>query len=537
VPWVPLDDDDFPTLGWAVLEHGERYLVFPDGERAGQPWEWTDDQKRHVLQAYRLDPLTGQRVNRRTMLVRPKKWGKGPFAAALALCEATGPCRFAGWDDQGQPIAVRVWGARREFGGGWIPLVQVCGTSEAQTTNIWAPLRRMLKRLHECGLTIDDGQTRVLIDPDGMRGIIEPVTASALSREGQPVTFAACDETWQWVKSNQGLSLIGAIRRNAGGTSGWTLETTNAPAVGSRSVAENTAEAVQTKGVRDVHLDWPEPPGEPPDPTDRPAILAEIELAYGDHVVAKGGWVVPARQLAEALDPDTAWVDALRFYCNRRSTAAGAWLSREAWMACARPDLQVAPRELITVGFDGSRGASEDADHTALVGCRVSDGHLFVIRHFRPELRVDGAWSIDPIEVEQAVEHAFTTWDVWRLYGDPPYYAAWLAAWSARWHDRVVSTPTDGRLRMSEAFEALHTAVLGRQVTHDGTEAMADHVANAVVVQRGTADAPRQLIAKEFPQSTRKIDLAVTATLAYLARTHAVAEGATSRRRFRYASG
>lgn len=525
MPFVPADEDDFPTLGYDVLAWGEEYLVHPDGELAGQPWTWTDDQKRHLLDAYRLDPVSGQRVFRRSMLVRPKKWGKGPFTAALALCEATGPCRFDGWDADGQPVAVPVWEAKRLYGGGWVPLVQVCGTSEAQTTNIWAPLRRMLVRLHECGLAIDDGETRVVIDEGGMRGRIQPVTSSALSREGQPVTFAGADETWQWVKANGGLPLMAAIRRNVGGTSGWILETTNAPAIGSESVAEKTADGVQARGVTDVLLDWREPKGDPPDRADRDAVLREIIYVYGDHATSAGGWVVPERQLAEAMDPDTQWVDALRFYMNRRSTASGGWIPRDAWM---RLDQAPAPAAgtRVTVGFDGSKGESENADHTGLVGCVVETGQLFLIRHFAPEQGSDGAWRVDPRAVSDAVEHAYETWDVWQMYADPNPYGPWLAAWEARWPGRITIFDTTKAPRMAAATERLETAVRQRAVSHDGSAVLADHVGNAVTTDRGTADNPRVVICKEFPQSTRKIDLAVCSILAYEGRTDAVADGA-----------
>lgn len=519
-------EGDFPTLGWAVIRHGERTLVHPDGDLRGQPWTWTADQKWHILKAYEIHPVTGQRIYRRTCIIRPKKWGKGPFSAALALCEATGPCRFAGWTDSGRPIVVPVQDAPRQFGGGWTPWVQVVGTSEAQTNNIWVPLRAMLPSLSATtGIGIDAGAERVLLD-SGASGRIEPVTSSATSREGQPVTFGACDEIWQWVKSNGGTKLAETIRRNVGGTSGWLMETTNAPAIGSVSVAENTVDAVETKGASDIFLDWRQPPGDAPKPADRDAVLREIEYVYGDHSTTAGGWVVPERQLAEVYDPDTAWNDALRFYMNRRSTAASTWISRDDWV----DGLPVKPRPaagtLITLGFDGSKGESEGADHTGLLGCDVQSGQLFVVAHLRPEQSADGSWSIPPTRVDEAVREAFGTWDVWRMYADPPHWGPWIAAWEAAWPDRVVSFDTTKTQRMAAATERFETAVRQQLLSHDGNPELATHISNAVALNRGTADTPKWLVAKEFPQSLRKVDLAVCAILAYEARNDAVADGA-----------
>jgi hypothetical protein len=526
VPWRPLDDEDFPTLGHKVIAWGEKVLVHPDGQKRGQPWTWTDEQKWHILRAYQIDPLTGQRVYRRSCFIRPKKYGKGPFSAALTWCEATGPCRFGGWTDRGRPIVLPIQEAPREFGGGWTPLVEVLGTSEDQCGNIWRPLLAMAANVATTtGIGVDAGLTRVLLD-GGASGLMKPVTSGATSREGEQVTFATCDETWAWVPSNGGRRLADVIRRNVGGTNGWVLETSNAPAIGSSSVAESTVESVETLGSKDILLDWRQPSGPAPERDDVEAVRREIIYVYGKHATTSGGWVNPDRQLAEALDPGTQWSDALRFYMNRRSTAGGAWLSKDLWATCARPGRIVAAGEQIAVGFDGSKGETEHADHTVLLGCCLSDGHLFVIRHFIPVQLGDGSWAINQRDVDAAVAQTFATYDVWRMYADPPYYGPWLAAWDARYPDRVVSFDTTKAWRMAPAIEAVETSTREGLLSHSGDPALAEHVGNAVTVNRGSADQPKVVISKEFPQSLRKIDLAVGAVIAYQARNDAVADGA-----------
>lgn len=522
--WRPQNDQDFPTLGWAVIRHAEESLIHPDGERRGLPWRWTDDQKRHILRAYQLNPDTGQRLYRRSCLIRPKKWGKGPFVAALALCEATGPVRFAGWNDAGRPIAVRVQEAKPIYGGGWTPWVQALGTSEAQTNNVWVPLMAMLPFLSETtGIAVDAGQTRVLLD-NGASGRIEPVTSSATSREGQPITFGGCDETWQWVHSNGGLLLARTVRRNVSGTSGWICETTNAPAIGSGSVAEATTDAVETKKVVSVLVDWRKPSGDAPERHETEKIRAEVVHVYGDHCTDAGGWVNPDRIVEDAQDPDTPWPDALRFFMNRRSTGQGSWLPDRGYLALE--ELPVPEKgAMVALGFDGSQGSTEHADHTGIVGFDLVRKQLFLVRHFVPKQNADGSWSINKGDVDEAFSSAFETWNVVRAYADPPYYGDFLVAWEARWPKKVVAFNTNSTVRMAPATERLHTAITDRRIARDSSPVLAEHFANAVGYDKGNADGRKIVIGKEFPQSTRKVDLAVCGVLAFEAGNDAIAEG------------
>src|SRR5690606_41938156 len=72
-------------------------------------------------------------------------------------------------------------------------------------------------------------------------GVLQPVTASASSREGQRLTAAILDEPHLWTATNGGHRLAGVLRRNLGKMGGRSIETTNAWAPGEDSVAELTA--------------------------------------------------------------------------------------------------------------------------------------------------------------------------------------------------------------------------------------------------------------------------------------------------------
>ena len=54
----------------------------------------------------------------------------------------------------------------------------------------------------------------------------------------------------------------------------------------------------------------------------------------------------------------------------------------------------------------------------------------------RPEGAPDD-WEIDESEVTASVEDALTRFDVWRMYGDPPYWTDTMGFWHARHPDQI----------------------------------------------------------------------------------------------------
>jgi len=76
---------------------------------------------------------------------------------------------------------------------------------------------------------------------------------------------------------------------------------------------------------------------------------------------------------------------------------------------------------------------------------------------------------------------------------------------------------------MVTALERFREAVAGRALTHDGSSVLAQHVLNA----RRRVGRAGVTISKENPSSSRKIDAAMAAVLAYEARADAVAAGVT----------
>lgn len=82
-PGMP-DQWGVPTLGWGVLAWAEEFLAQPDGDRAGEHWQWTPTQARLVAWWFALDPH-GRFLYRRGQVVLPKGSGKARWPP---LCRA-----------------------------------------------------------------------------------------------------------------------------------------------------------------------------------------------------------------------------------------------------------------------------------------------------------------------------------------------------------------------------------------------------------------------------------------------------------------
>ena len=540
MPWRgPEYPGELPTLGRSVLEWISAMLAAPD-RSSYEPLILTREQAQFVLNLYVIDPASGRRKYRRAVLSRPKGWGKSPLLSALACVEALAPVVPDGWDAAGNPVG-RPWSDIRT------PWVQLMAVSEDQTRNAWSPLLEMLRE----GPVLDayPGLEPMESFVNLPKGRIEAVTSSATSREGNRPVFAVLDQTESWTTSNGGVKLAATTRRNLGKTGGTSVEAPNAYRPGEGSVAEASAEYAKKiiegyrtgeRLPRDTGLlyDHREAPPET-DLSDPESLRAGLRFAYGDSALAAGGWVdTDERIAAEVWDLGSEKQDSRLYYLNQITHASDAWLSQPEWAACgpvAGGDFRVvADRDTVVLGFDGSRARQRGvADATALIGCRVADGHLFEVGVWEePSGAAD--WQVPVIEVDAAVHSAFSRWNVVGLYADPSMWQGYIAQWEAKYVRRLrVKASRDHPIEfymgrpvvVTSALEQFEQAVTDRELSHDGSFALTRHVLNA----RRRPNRSGFHIAKEYPDSPRKIDAAYAAVLAWQARLEAVAAGVATK--------
>jgi len=510
VPWRgPSYRGEFPSLGWSVGEWIEEHCVIPDGDFLGDPYKLTDEMWTFLVWHYRLLPTATERewqaawAFRRSQLVRPQKWGKGPLSSAMICAEAVGPVRFAGWDAAGEPV-----------GREWVtPWIQVTATSEDQTDNVYRALRPMIEEGPLADWIPDTGVGQINL-PGG--GLIEPVTSSGRARLGQRITFSVQDETHCWLESNGGWKLADNQRRNLSGTGGRAVETSNAWDPSEQSVAQRTSEAL----ARDVYRDHRIPPR--PSLKNKAERRKSLRIAYGDSLSPRG-WVNLDRidaEAAEIAEKDPG--QAIRYYWNIPDAGAGSWIDSEKWDALARPTI-VPPGTPVVMAMDGS-----DTDDWTGIRLETQSGYQFTPT-YGPDKRpciwnpADYSGQVPRLEVRAAWAEIVTTYKVIRAYLDPPYWETEIDEAAEKYGEKVfLRWETYRPVQMHSAAERLLTDAnkADSGLTHDGCLITKLHMANA---RKAARPSNRYVLKKASP--TQKIDLCVTSIIVHEAAGDVTAAG------------
>lgn len=512
----------------------ETFLVHGPGDVQGQRIELDDELRLFVYRAYELRK-DGTRAHRRAFLSRPKGRGKSELAAMLAAGEFCGTVRFDHYADAGErcPLTGYVFAAGEPVGKPvTAPEVLCIATEEGQAGFVYMAARYMLRNGSAAdAYPLDVGITRTYL---GGGGSLEPVTAAANSKDGGKSTFIVADETHHWV-SRELRELHATVKRNIVKrriADGWLLETSTAYRPGENSVAESSLDVwrlIESGELEDSTLlvDHRQAPDDLDIYDDRELRAALVEVFGG-----AAGWTNIDAILSEFHDPANDEADNRRYWLNQVVRASDQWMDPAAWAACAAPQ-PVLPGETITLGFDGS--IRDDA--TALIGCRVSDGHLFVVdiwervdgRDVRTLRARGGAFEVDRRAVDASFSRAMDRYRVERVYADNWQWQDTLDRWGSEWPDVVVSWPTNRERAMVFALERMQTAAAMGELTHADDPALTRHVLNARKRPVRSGD----VIAKDRDGSPHKIDAAVAATLAYEARADVIAAGGAQPKRSR----
>jgi len=369
---------------------------------------------------------------------------------------------------------------------------------------------------------IDVGKTQFYRQPEGT---LEVITSSFTAAEGAQSTFAVGDEPEHWTTTNQGHELNATVLDNLTKTGGRMVHTANAWKPGAGSVAEATwddwvaQEEGRSKADQRILYDARVAP---PDTNmaDRASLMAALEHCYEG-----SPWVdlenVLQRIWRASAKPD----DSIRKYLNRPTADREAWVTSEQVALLSHPEFPVVDGDRVALFFDGSK--SRDA--TALVACRIEDGHTFPLGVWEPDPN-DDLSVVDVSEVDAAVISAFARFDVAAFFADVREWESFVKiTWPERYGDQleVLAVPSGRPAEpiawdmRSHAYEFAKAAEMVLQEIIDGefTTGTADGSASSA---RSFAAMGRHLgncrrtwyrdaltVRKESPNSPLKIDAAV----------------------------
>lgn len=514
--WVSLFAGHVCSLGYDVLDWIEAYECHGPGDVAGQPVEYDTELREFVIEAYRLNPVTGRRVYTEAVLSRQKGRAKSEVAGHIAVAEALAPVRFDGWNAAGQPVGRPVQ----------TPLIKCLASEESQAGNTFENVAFVCgdwgKDAHPdvyggiTGARVYQSATALYL-PKG--GEIRACSSGAASKDGGKETFVVPDESHLYV-TRELRSMYATIARNLGSkraqSEPWMLQTSTAAKPGEQSVFEETM-ARWRKGElpATVYVNHREAKGAI-HIRDRKHTMKQLHDLWGE----AAAWQDMDRKYADMIDPRVCPDDATaaRYYLNRSISSRDAWIAKDVHERQTALSV-VDPGEHVTLGFDGSL----NEDTTVLRGCRISDGYLFRIGAWpKPEGAAGIGWEVPRADVLATVREAFGRYDVVRGYFDPHEWRSDIDALATEFGDqRVVPWETRRDTAMAYALDRLHADLVNGQVWHDDDPLAAEHYGNVYLRLRGQL----RLVRKEYPNSPRKIDSVVGDALAYEARADAITAG------------
>lgn len=446
------------------------------------------------------------------------------------------------------------------------------------------------------GMGLDPALARILL-PEG--GIIEPITTGAKGSDGGIETFVIADETHLYDKPRL-RDMFDTVTRNlpkrALDADPWLLETTTYFQAGADSVAERSfqyAEDIRQGRIKhfaSLYFDWRYSVLPPTEWGDEKKLKRAVIEAYGsaaksddgkDYIFlpdgrmeavspetgrtpegwslqdpncepacSADGWVIPEEMMSNMYQPSADPAKSTRYYLNSRASAEDAWLTEDQLVshsvmsdlvnsAIAENRLPglwkdiISTTDEITLGFDGS----VSNDSTALVGCRVRDGLLFVIKlDEAPDTAQRADWRVDRDAFDDQVRSMFENYNVIGCFADPAFFESNIRDWE-RDYGKEMKVFAQGKnselimrwytnLRhndMYKALEAIHTNASYELSDVDNDSGairfladprLLNHIRHAHKRARNYG----YLIFKETPKSPKKIDAAMAAILAYTAR-------------------
>ena len=534
VPEIETKSERFPTLGHELIEWIEEYLVYGPGVLKGEPYKvapWVRALLRRAYEVY--PPGHPLEATRRFKLVSwslKKGSAKSELGAILSICEAhpDAPVRCDGFDANGDPVGVGVVQ----------PFIPMFAFNLQQSEELsFSVVRSIIDDSDEHvskAFAVFADEVRVLGEGGQERGKIIPVGSTPAARDGARTTFAFIDETHHIItprnKRAVNISRQNLFKRSGAYGSGWQLETTTAYSPGEQSIAEEThdyAKMVANGEVSNPRLFYYHRQADDDAPLETED---DVRTALLEAAGPTSEWSSDIEGLVgHYFEPGTDRNWFRRVWLNQPVFGSGRAFDINAWREQTDATVVVPDGSLIVLGFDGARRH----DATALVAMDVEQSFMWPVGIWtRPE-DADDDWEMPSEEIDAAVAMMFDRYDVWRLYGDPPYWSEYLDKWAGEYSDRkgksrVVSWWTNRKRPMAYALQSFENAIKSAAFTHDGDTTLASHISNSVrhaLTIRGEDDKPLWNLRKERSDSPLKIDGAMAATLCWEAYGDCVAAG------------
>jgi hypothetical protein len=553
----PIEDDgDWPSLGPQVADWQEANLAFGPGDLMGKPLRLDVEDRALLERTYQVYPpqhagrcrfdndaagwrctvgngKCGRRRFDTVVYMLRKGLKKSERAAAIGAAEMAGDA------------PVRCDGFRR-VGSVWVPIgrpvvspfvfVFAFAKEQAEDTSFDA-MRKMIA-LGPGADQFDVWEDRI-VRRDGT-GEAKALASAPDSRDGGKTTFQIKEESHRWVlpRHHEAHQTTRGNLSKRPIAEPWELFPTTAYAPGEMSVGEELHEAARklmgsaAKASRmfffyrwaDTRIKIRDENGGIDVPELRRAIIdatGPVSMGWSD---AEG--IASLQFLAPGADLDYGE----RVWLNRTVKRTAVAFDMESWKTNTRPRLAIPDGSLVTLGFDGSRGSVDprlSPDHTGLIATDVLTGHQVQIGHWDPQAY---GGMIPRAQVDIAVDDAFSRFNVWRLYADPPGWDSEISAWRAKYGDeRVIEWFTWRERVMGFACANFANAIATGELTNDGSPELTAHVGHAHKRWLNIRDDKGDrlwTVQKERDGGQLKIDLAVCAILSWEARSDAIAAGA-----------
>jgi hypothetical protein len=537
LPPFPVDGSVL-TLAPQIVHWAESLLIQPNGPRAGKPFQFTPRQLRFLMWWYGVDD-DGAWLFQHGARRLAKGSGKSPFAGVLGLCEFCGPVRVHDIDHKRRIVVGKPF---------TMPLVQIAATAESQTGNTMRMVRAFAPKGSPIVVqyNLDPGKVKYYRLPEGK---LEVISSSPTAAEGAEPSLIIADETEHWRPANGGVELNNTLLDNLAKSASRMLETNNAWIPGRDSVAETTFDAwvAQEEGLMIPEsglilydaimsrpdLDWYDPV----------AVRTDLERIYADC-----WWQNLGALMGRIYNKKAKLSDSKRKYGNRPEVAEDAWIEPEQWVAL-RALRKVEDGESIVMFFDGSK--SRDA--TALIGCCMSDGHVFRLGVWEPPKQDHTAnsnrkpgqvpkWVVPVAEVDAKVRWARDVYDVVGFFSDVREWESFAKIeWPKLFGDELLAEAVPGGkdpqkiawdmsghlYEFTRACELTHAEIEDKLFTQDGDAAIARHAGNA----RNRPNKYGTSIGKAAKDSPDKIDSIVCVIGARMVRRLVLASPKWKKRR------